>query len=92
MINFLTKKWLKITPIPIEEEILVKDLFKNKTVTLTLNREKGSFVKNLGDFEIDLTSFYLEDHENVDFVSVLRNHKEFRTRPNYMSTDMRSRG
>ena len=46
----------------------------------------------MGDFEIDLAPFFMENYEKNNFTSALRNHKEFRKRPTYMSTDMRKKG
>ena len=46
----------------------------------------------MGDFEIDMAPFFKEDYNITDYFSALRNHREFRTRPNYMHTDMRKKG
>lgn len=47
--------------------------------------------KFLGDFELDMTPYYLntcEHHIHYD----LRNYKDFRNLPNYVPKDMRKKG
>lgn len=45
----------------------------------------------MGDFEIDLTPFYLEGVSKPVSMD-LRNFKELNKRPAYMTTDMRKKG
>lgn len=64
---------------------------KSKLVYVGLYQNKGGKKTFLGDFELDLTPYYLESGFH-DIHFDLRNYKELRTMPNYMHKDMRKKG
>ena len=75
----------------INEFFYLKELKVSKIMYIGLWQLKENLEIFLGDFELDLTPYYLESCKNVIHYD-LRNYKEFHNLPNYMPKDMRKKG
>ncbi len=75
----------------INEFFFVRELKKSKMMYVGLFQVHQGKERFLGDFELDLTPYYLESCEH-DVHFDLRNYRELYVSPNYMPTDMRKKG
>ncbi|EAS06863.1 hypothetical protein TTHERM_00725820 (macronuclear) [Tetrahymena thermophila SB210] len=75
----------------VNEFFYLRELKKSKLMYIGLYQIKDGNQTFLGDFEIDLTPYYLEGVQKAVKLD-LRNFKELYKRPAYMPTDMRRKG